>query len=72
MICFGIYSFETGFLNYKTFYSEKIIFKIGSAGIFSFLHYYFKGNLDNFKNFESAKKRLESKEAVVRTVQRSR
>jgi len=45
--------FRTGFLNYETPYFKTIIFRIGDAGAFSSLYYYFKDNLDNFKNFES-------------------
>jgi len=55
---FGISHFRIGFLNYITFYYETIISEIGDTEVFSSLHYYFKSNLDNFKNFGVRKERF--------------
>jgi len=46
--------FGTDFLDYETSCSEIIIFGIGDIRTFLSLYYYFKDNLDNFKNYESA------------------
>jgi len=53
-----IYSSEIGFLSYEISYSRTIISKIGGAGTFWPLYYYFKSNLDNFENFGNTEKGL--------------